>query len=221
MKHLPSCLATLLLSLLVACDAPVKTPSLPPQAEQTPPPATPEPAPAPPATPAPPAPVAAAPEPAPVPPAPEPPLKPILEVREQGNKITLSGHLSSRFQIADIVSGITSNFPDAEIVNNLTADARIEEVRWGNRVNDLLLPLIHHLEDARFYYEDGVTHLEGTATKPGMNAEFQKMTVYVMGDSDARDIKNQIKEPAAKKSTPLKKDKAGPDAPPDPVEPPM
>lgn len=173
------------LMVAVSCDAPVKMPAPPQQPQvESPPPAPTSP------------PVAAAPTPPAVPPSPAPepeiPEGPILEVREEGKKITISGWISSRFQAADIVNGITNNFPEGEIVNELQTDSRIPEVRWGNRAMDLILPLLGNVEDARFYYKDGVTHLEGTVKEAGMIAEFQKMTTYVMSDSDARDIENRL-----------------------------
>ena len=177
------------LMVAVSCDAPVKMPAPPqqPQVESPPPAPTPPPVAAAPTLPAVSPPVQA--------PAPEPaiPEGPILEVREEGKKITISGWISSQFQAADIVKGITYSFPEGEIVNELQTDSRIPEVRWGNRVMDLILPLLGNVEDARFYYKDGVTHLEGTVKEAGMITQFQTFTTNVMSDSDARDIENRLK----------------------------
>lgn len=177
----------------VACQKPVKTASNEPLKPADPIAKT-ETAPteAPPA----PAPPAADPTPAPAPATDAAlPTKPTLEVKEVGDTITISGTLSSRYQAADIVNGITARFPDAKVIDNLKVNSDLDELRWANRVNDLLMPFLFHVDEARFYYEDGVTHLEGNVKESKLIHQVQELTIQVMNDTDAKDIKNRLKAP--------------------------
>ncbi|MCB1090352.1 MAG: hypothetical protein KDL87_02395, partial [Verrucomicrobiae bacterium] len=133
--------------LLSSCDAPVKTPN-PPEPEQKPTEAAQASA-----APSPPSAVPEAPASAPTPEAPQPeiPTDPTLEIREEGNKIVVKGWLSSRYQAQDIINGLTSSFPDAEVINELQTDPGVTEVGWGNRVLELVVPLLGGTTDARFF----------------------------------------------------------------------
>ncbi len=203
-RLIPVFLLPVIAGIFVSCEKPVKTASNEPP-KQADPVAKAETAPAikEPAVETP-----AAPKPGDPPPTPvtEPalPNKPTLEVKEADNTITVSGTLSSRFQAADIVNGIAAAFPEVKVIDELKVNPEIDEVRWANRVNELLMPFLFHVDDARFFYEDGVTYLEGNVKESKLILQVQELTISVMNDTDARDIKNRLKAPkgADKKGKP-------------------
>jgi hypothetical protein len=198
--------------ILSGCEPPTKPAAPPESATASPPPSKPAPAlstaPEPAPSPSPPPPPAPEPKPAPAfepPPKPESvePIElelaygsvdPILDVRETGRKILISGHLSSALQEKDIVDGLSEAFADYEVESELDVGDHVKTVQgWGNRVTGLLIPLMHTAEDARFHYEGGVVTLEGTVPNRGAIGKLQIQTVEVMEGPDAQGIENKLK----------------------------
>ena len=66
-------------------------------------------------------------------------------------------------------------------------------VVWGNRVTDLLIPLINSVAEAHFHYENGITTLGGTVEDRGLINQIEKMTSYVMEADDSRGTTNNLK----------------------------
>lgn len=120
---------------------------------------------------------------------------PLLELKESedGQTITVTGRLSSEYQIRDLQDHLKFAFPEATLEVDITHIPQLREVVWANRVNDLLIPLVKSVDGAYFHYEKGMTTLGGTVTERGLINQIEKMTSYIMEADDARGINNQIK----------------------------
>lgn len=130
-------------------------------------------------------------------PDPEPPAPKgaLLEMKESadGKTITVTGHLSSEYQVKDLADNLKYAFPDLTIVSEVKFAPEASEVVWGNRVTDLLVPLVTTVDEAYFHYQNGITTVGGTVDNRGTINQIEKLTSYVMEADDSRGITNKLK----------------------------
>lgn len=173
--------------ILTACDQGSDAP--------TPPSDEPDPAEATTPAPAPESPPASEPEPEkPSPPQETAPRGALLEMKESadGKTITVTGHLSSEYQVRDLGDNLKYAFPELTIVNEVKFDPEAQEVVWGNRVTDLLIPLVTSVEEAYFHYDKGITTLGGKVESRAMIKQIEQVTSYVMEADDSKGITNKV-----------------------------
>ncbi len=189
---LPCLLAPAILVTFVSCEDPVNV-STAPSAPETRPAADPAPTPA--ATPTEPAPASPPETPPPAPAEPPAPLIAIVDVLEDetAKKITLSGQVSSRYQIQDLVERFTYEFPDYEIIHELKHEPELQDLNWMNRADDYLIPFLQSVENAHFHYQEGVTRLEGTVETQAHVNLHSKMVIEILSDTDSRSLENLLK----------------------------
>lgn len=141
----------------------------------------------------------------PVPALPEPETAPRAEeepelfVEKSGDRIIVKGALRSRIQQERIVETLRREFPNAEVESDLRVESHRIPAGWGNRIADeLLVPYLTKVADAKFTYKDSVITLEGKVGK-GEHMRITEMVINTMSDGNATDLQNKLEVGGAKK----------------------
>ncbi len=151
------------------------------------------------ALPAPEAPAAPAPVPAGLAVAPGPatneaePIEPEFSVEKSGDRIIVSGALTSKIQQERIVETLKTAFPDCEVESTLKLEYNRIPVGWGNRIADeLLIDYLRRVKNPKLAYKDTLITIEGEVASQGELKMVTEAVIDTFSGGNATDIENKL-----------------------------
>ena len=115
----------------------------------------------------------------------------VFDLLRKGDQLVLSGRIRSELQAKEIAAAL--QIEGLTLENKLEVDPKTPGIDWGNRVGQLLPPLVATVPDLHFHVEAGVITLTGTVKSERDKNQLQRDIVYVMESPLIRDLKNELK----------------------------